>query len=101
MREEKELDICIKETQNELFEEFKKLHEKRLKEEGKPLWFTSFYLNKLRELCFSDEELIVLAALIELSMQIGRLQGISDFSIKMSEIKSREEGVGEKSPVIS
>jgi len=88
---EKEKDDLILKKKKELFAEFKIEHEKRLKEEGKPLWFTSFYLNKLKALCFSEEELIELAALIELAMEIGRLQGIYDFMVKTNEVKIREE----------
>jgi len=89
--DEKEKDELILKKKKELFAEFKKGHEKRLNEEGKPLWFTSFYLQKLKELCFSEEEVIELGALIELAMEVGRLQGISDFIIKMNEVKIKEE----------
>lgn len=89
--DEKEKDELILAKKKELFAEFQKGHEKRLKEEGKPLWFTSFYLQKLKELCFSEEKLIELAALIELSMEIGRLQGLSDFMIKMNEVEITKE----------
>ena len=89
--DEKEKDKLIIQKKKELFAGFRKGHEKRLEEEGKPLWFTSFYLKKLKELCFSEEELIELAALIELGMEMGRLQGMADFMAKLNEVKNRKE----------
>ena len=53
------------------YAEFQRKHQELSLKENRPLQFTVFYLDKLKELSFIDEELIDLSALIELAVELG------------------------------
>mgnify|MGYP000480475307 CR=1 FL=1 len=86
---EEEADKHIIEKKKELMDEFGRKHEERLAKEKKPLWFTNFYLDKLKKLCPSDDEIIELAALIELAMDLGRIVGMQEVIKRIDDEKER------------